>query len=60
MRGGKFNFTPDATFTTDAVDKAAAKHAEDCARRLARIQNHAEPSHVNGPWPGQKPVEIKE
>lgn len=51
MRGGRFNLTPDETFTTDAVEKAAAKRREEAELRLARIFNGAEPSVKNGPWP---------
>lgn len=52
MRGGRFNYTPDATFTTDAVEKAAAEHREACETRLARIQNGKDPDYKNGtPWP---------
>jgi hypothetical protein len=32
-----------------AVEEAKALHAEACERRLARIQNGKEPSHINGP-----------
>lgn len=37
--------------TTDAVETATQQHREACELRLARIQNGAEPSHRNGPWP---------
>lgn len=49
MRGGRFNFTPDATFTTDAVERAVAENKEECELRLARIANGADPVYKNGP-----------
>lgn len=45
MRGGLRNEP------TEAVDIATQQHKEACEQRLARIQNGAEPSHRNTPWP---------
>lgn len=33
---------------TCAVDKAAARHKEDCELRLAKIQNGKHPDYQNG------------
>jgi hypothetical protein len=36
---------------TNAVELATEAHRIECEQRLARIQNGAEPSHRNTPWP---------
>lgn len=48
MRGGRFNYTPDATNTTDAVEKAQALHKEECERRCACRLNQGK--KANTPW----------
>jgi hypothetical protein len=60
MRGSYHNYILNTSRLTKTVEDAAAKHKEECEQRLARIQNGKEPSHKNGPWPGQKPGEVKE
>jgi hypothetical protein len=58
MRGNANQSFIHTSRKTDAVEQACALHKEACERRLARIQNGAEPAHKNGPWPGQKKGEI--
>lgn len=57
MRGSKFLFMQASI--QDGQEKAHQKYKEECEQRLAKIQNGADPKHKNGPWPGQKPGEIK-
>ena len=45
--------------TTDAVERAAEIHKEECEQRLAKLQNTPK-EKLNTPWPGQKPGEVKE
>lgn len=58
MRGGRYNFTPDATLTSDPVEKARAEHKCACETRLAQRMNTPKAA-LNTPWPGQKPGEVK-
>lgn len=48
MRGGRFNYTPDETMTTDAVEKAQALHREGCERRRAKALNSGK--QANTAW----------
>lgn len=49
MRGGRFNYTPDASMTTDSVEKATALHKEECERRCACRMNRGKKAE-NTPW----------
>jgi hypothetical protein len=60
MRGSYTQHLIRTSSRTPAVEKARDLHREECERRLAKIQNGADPEHKNGPWPGQKPGEVKE
>lgn len=52
MRGAYHNYmkqkgTPPS-LKSEAVEEAAAQHAEECELRLARIQNGKHPEYQNG------------
>lgn len=47
MRGGRFNYTPDETMTTDAVEKAVALHKEGCERRRAVALNSGKKANTS-------------